>query len=225
MVFHRHWWSGSPLGRECFLSGLDDHCGNLVRITVGCGSAVFQTTFQPSWMVPTGIRIDAHGLILHSWICRSIESRRPVELVVVTVYRMWRSMFCPNSSQIFLNNSSPPSSRIAAFEKFACIRNHSSRLDRFGWKIDGNVVIFCSTLRMRANKFGHQRILPLAKIWYSHWPIITSALIPSTFNPASKHKCKCSSTKSRPLVLRAPTEVSRVPEAQDILLWENRAAS
>jgi len=38
---------------------------------------------------------------------------------------------------------------------------------------------------------------PLPKIWNSHWPLATSALMPSWLIPASRHCSRCSSTISR----------------------------
>jgi hypothetical protein len=41
--------------------------------------------------------------------------------------------------------------------------------------------------------------------WNSHWPIITSALVPSMPMPASMQAAVCSSTISRPGILSPPT--------------------
>jgi hypothetical protein len=42
-------------------------------------------------------------------------------------------------------------------------------------------------------------------IWNSHWPIITSALVPSMDSPAFRHAVVCASTISRPTIFSPPT--------------------
>ncbi len=42
-------------------------------------------------------------------------------------------------------------------------------------------------------------------IWNSHWPGMTSALVPEMARPASMHRVVCSSTMSRPAIFTAPT--------------------
>ena len=80
--------------------------------------------FQPSSTVATGIRIDAP---------RSETPNVKVSIAAVSCWPvrrcslsapytwMWREMFLPNSSQIFVNTSSSPRSLIAQLEKLACI--------------------------------------------------------------------------------------------------------
>ena len=46
---------------------------------------------------------------------------------------------------------------------------------------------------------------PTGPIWNSHWPSMTSALVPEIFSPASMHAVVWASTMSRPAISVAPT--------------------
>ena len=46
---------------------------------------------------------------------------------------------------------------------------------------------------------------PIGPIWNSHWPIMTSALVPEMARPASMQAVVWASTMSRPQISSAPT--------------------
>ena len=48
-------------------------------------------------------------------------------------------------------------------------------------------------------------VSPAGPIWNSHWPGMTSALMPEILSPALMHAVMCSSTISRPNTYSAPT--------------------
>ena len=48
-------------------------------------------------------------------------------------------------------------------------------------------------------------LIPLPKHWYSHCPRATSAFVPVSVIPRSRHACRCASEISLPTTLPAPT--------------------
>ncbi len=119
-------------------------------------------------------------------------------------------IFLPNASQILVNTASSPDSRIAVLEKLACIPLPFQSVSPNGLGCQSMVSPYFSALRsaryLETQIWSPASRAPLAKIWYSHCPAATSALIPSTFKPASKHWLRWSSIISRPNAFAPPTE-------------------
>ncbi len=104
--------------------------------------------------------------------------------------------------------SQPPGARIAFVEKFvwapAPFQSPSMGLGSRVAKTPKS-----SAMRKRSHRAIHSWS-PIAgggstPIWNSHWPIITSAFVPSIARPALMHAAVCASTISRPGILSPPT--------------------
>ena len=117
------------------------------------------------------------------------------------------SWTAPNLSQIDEYNSSLPPVRIASFEKLVCIP------EPFQSPVLGFGCIFTPTPNSSAILYSMYRLthkssaalIPLPKHWYSHWPIATSAFVPVSCIPKSKHAIRCASEISLPETFPAPT--------------------
>src|SRR5210317_2632237 len=114
------------------------------------------------------------------------------------------------ASQIFSYTSLEPHVLNTSLEKLACIPDPFQSVAPSGFGCQLMASPYFSP--RRSSKYLEIQIsspacfAPLAKHWYSHCPEATSALIPSTLIPASKHWSKCSSIISLPKAFLAPTE-------------------
>ena len=125
------------------------------------------------------------------------------------------SMFFPNASQIFVINSSPPSSLILVSEKLACIPLPFQSVAPSGFgchSMCSRTSLRCAQLNSERPRFGRLRPLrPLRRFGTPIGPTATSALIPSTFNPASKHWSKWSSMQSLPYAILCTYRAVELP--------------
>ncbi len=104
--------------------------------------------------------------------------------------------------------SQPPSSRMALVEKLVWApAPFQSPMTGFGSKVANTPK--SSAIRNRSHRATQSWSDTIrggrTPTWNSHWPIITSALVPSIPRPASMQATVCRSTMSRPGILSPPT--------------------
>src|SRR5215469_133734 len=107
-------------------------------------------------------------------------------------------MFCSNCFISISKYSLPPTSRIYFVEKLECMPEPFQSVSPSGLQchsISTSYVSHSRIIRYRAIHIWSAAVRePLPKIWNSHWPFATSALMPSWLMPAARHRSRCSST-------------------------------
>ena len=114
----------------------------------------------------------------------------------------------PSASQPAMIASQPPGARMAFVEKLVCApAPFQSPLIGFAAKLTStsNSSAMRSRSQRATQSWSPTSTAPRIPTWNSHWPIITSAFVPSMPIPARRQASVCASTMSRPGIFDPPT--------------------